>query len=494
MNLDAVQPSTLFENGQTRVTLRARDPAAHTLVVTFNFLSSNNVEDLGYAEGFFWGHGMDVLSVKCRDNRWFQDLSPSDFQSVMDSLSYDEVLSYGVSMGAYGALAFSRPIGARAAILFSPQFSPDPAFVPWETRWPEARGATSMQHPPPAGLIDPKTRYAIIYDPRDVGDARHVAAIVAAAPPGHVQEIRMHRGGHEAVMTVHGAGLLERLNLSLMGRDHDLPAVLAELHRKRRKSWIYAFSLAWSAIHRKKRFARAVVEEALRRARTPYERLAMVEPMLAAGWIEGLTHVAPHIDLHVEGRDARLDQQVERARELIADRVIYTRTAPAASIPLQLEVGDRLFPRTAVLCIGPRADDVAAALRARACLTTALAPDALQAGPPTAAPVGSAGELFSVILSSSAAHRLDDEALERQVRFAVDSLKPGGLFSLDYAVDLGGGGDWIWDGVVGRSQPDFNALVERAGGRVIQTFVRPDVDARLGWRVAHVVRPYRPPG
>ena len=48
---------------------------------------------------------------------------------------FDEILTYGSSMGGYAALRFANLLGATHALAFSPQFTIDPRHVPLDPRW-----------------------------------------------------------------------------------------------------------------------------------------------------------------------------------------------------------------------------------------------------------------------------------------------------------------------------------------------------------------------
>ena len=67
------------------------------------------------------------------------------------------VMTYGSSMGGYAALRFARALRADAILALSPQYSIDPAVVPWEDRWRQD-GARIAWLPALAGPLDPNVR------------------------------------------------------------------------------------------------------------------------------------------------------------------------------------------------------------------------------------------------------------------------------------------------------------------------------------------------
>jgi S-formylglutathione hydrolase FrmB len=72
-----------------------------------------------------------------RTNDWFQY---RDFDLVTKAVraltrSAEHVLSYGSSMGGYGAIRFADAVGATQVLAFSPQYSIDRRVMPQEIRW-----------------------------------------------------------------------------------------------------------------------------------------------------------------------------------------------------------------------------------------------------------------------------------------------------------------------------------------------------------------------
>lgn len=91
----------------------------------------------GFGDGAFAKRGIDEFHVVPRRNHWYQ----SDEMAAVEGLARDfaasrRVVTYGASMGGYGAALLSARIGVPA-ISLSPQFSLDPEMVPWEVRWRE---------------------------------------------------------------------------------------------------------------------------------------------------------------------------------------------------------------------------------------------------------------------------------------------------------------------------------------------------------------------
>ncbi|MEM1299413.1 MAG: hypothetical protein AAGH68_09035 [Pseudomonadota bacterium] len=89
-------------------------------------------------------HGWSVLSVKARAADWFlkPDLAAffqgPDFARIAKRKK--RIILYGLSMGGFGALAYSTMIRRSVVLAISPQTTLDPTKVPWEKRFDYALG------------------------------------------------------------------------------------------------------------------------------------------------------------------------------------------------------------------------------------------------------------------------------------------------------------------------------------------------------------------
>ena len=86
-------------------------------------------------EKVFLKYRLNTVFVTSRGAHWYQYKdSPAAGRAVREYCTkYGRVITYGESMGAYGALAFSRLIEPNLVLAYSPQFSLDPVKVPSPT-------------------------------------------------------------------------------------------------------------------------------------------------------------------------------------------------------------------------------------------------------------------------------------------------------------------------------------------------------------------------
>lgn len=89
----------------------------------------------GFGERAFASEGLDALHIVARGNHWYQ--SPEmgvAMDLARDFIATRRAITYGSSMGRYGAIAFGGVLDIPA-LAFVPQCSLDPAVAPFEKRW-----------------------------------------------------------------------------------------------------------------------------------------------------------------------------------------------------------------------------------------------------------------------------------------------------------------------------------------------------------------------
>lgn len=226
----ALKDRVLFRDADLLVRLRARH-GSRVLVVTFSPLKTTpSLERAGFGEGFLDRYGIDAVHVTCAANRWYQYASfPDAIRAIAEvAEGYDEVVTYGSSMGGYQALRSAAELGAARAIAISPQYSVDPAKVPLETRW--ASDVVNIRFVDDGYTVSDKTAYYVVYDPWEKLDRMHVDAIRTVLP---IQELRLPFSGHPSGEFLREAGIISRLMLQLIRGDAP-PAGLRSIVRAAR--------------------------------------------------------------------------------------------------------------------------------------------------------------------------------------------------------------------------------------------------------------------
>ncbi len=195
-----------------------RVPGAPTgpVFVTFDsFSESFQTSRKGFGEAFFLKHGLEAFHVIPRLNGWYQHPEMREaLERVRAHVGAErEIITYGSSMGGYAAFRFSGLLNAARVLAFSPQFSADPARVPWERRWRLARiGLPSLWDDLP---VSPAGHLFLFYDPQSP-DRRHARLMSRQMTSHHV---RLPHGGHPCIAMLQEAGLLAQTVLdSAAGR------------------------------------------------------------------------------------------------------------------------------------------------------------------------------------------------------------------------------------------------------------------------------------
>lgn len=161
----------------------------------------------GFGEAFLVKNGIDAVHILCRDNRWYQydDIAAALAVAAAKTAGYANRVAVGWSMGGYAAINFSDRLGVNRVIAISPQFSPDPALVPFETRWLDERRDLVFRHDRIAALPRRGAEICVVYDDRHELDRAHVALIRQAID---IVELPVSDSGHPAGARLASAGVL----------------------------------------------------------------------------------------------------------------------------------------------------------------------------------------------------------------------------------------------------------------------------------------------
>ncbi|QGP77587.1 hypothetical protein [Sphingobium sp. CAP-1] len=190
-----------------------------------------------------------MLTLKCNINNWFQDVSIETVQSIMAQLpAYDEIITYGSSMGGYAAMYFAQAVGARVCIALSPQFSIEPAVVPFEMRWAGDAARIHFTHQRLSEVIGHGgTTYYVLFDPHTL-DGQHVDMMMEIS--NRVMPIPIPHSGHPSGVVLQEAGLLASTFDNLVRGK--IPDLREPLRKNRRQSASYLSALAQRCIDKRR--------------------------------------------------------------------------------------------------------------------------------------------------------------------------------------------------------------------------------------------------
>ena len=177
---------TIFFDGKDIAVLGSMLQESDRLVINFSSRINSGKPVLAPAaelyqhegENFFYKRRIPTINFICRRNIWWQSEEIFTVLELMARLELDkqyrQITTYGLSMGAYGALMFSRALKAHRIIAIAPQYSVDSAKVPFETRWPEDRTQVQCVYDNMAAGLSPDAQVIVLYDRFFEFDKRHI--------------------------------------------------------------------------------------------------------------------------------------------------------------------------------------------------------------------------------------------------------------------------------------------------------------------------------
>lgn len=159
--------------------------------------------------------GYDVVSVQSNCDDWHQGLPESSVQALREflSLKYKAVYGYGLSMGAYGALAFASILGFKKVLALAPQYRIDCDF---DRRWEGYSGRIKWKYTIEESARDFSGDVYIVYDPLTL-DSIHVGKIKQDMPEAKMQELPIKYSSHAVSEWLRDAGILRGFPVMVLG-------------------------------------------------------------------------------------------------------------------------------------------------------------------------------------------------------------------------------------------------------------------------------------
>jgi len=176
--------------------------------------------------------GLTCLGFMAKSANWFPAVSVARAQPHIGYTlrSFERIMLYGCSMGAYAAIKHSRLLHATDVLALAPQWSIDAAeCAPWECGY----GEYFRPHMRGMGIraSDIAGRINILYDPAHALDRRHVEAIGRLG--GDIATFHVHTADHHLAPILAGSDTIAGLMLACLRRDS---AEIYRLINERRRS------------------------------------------------------------------------------------------------------------------------------------------------------------------------------------------------------------------------------------------------------------------
>lgn len=179
-----------------------------------------------------------VLFVADTLRSWYNDPGIGDeIVAAIDAYrrahTIAETVTFGNSMGGYGAVLFAAALGAKSCLAISAQVSADPAVVPEERRWREYRDRIArFTCPPLADALSPECTYFVLH-----GGGRSERPHWSRFPQRpNLHHYLVGRAGHGVGRRLKAAGLIGPVTHSaIAARPEAFRRALARLDGVRRR-------------------------------------------------------------------------------------------------------------------------------------------------------------------------------------------------------------------------------------------------------------------
>lgn len=204
---------SLFEGQEVVVRYIApAETTCDTLFVTFvNWRMEPQLTDPGFGQPFFLKRGIPSVHVVTVSNNWFQSAEMvGALAACRRAMSWHaRAVTYGSSMGGYGALLFSGLLEPDAAVAISPQFSIRRGVVA-DRRWDGPASQINFLFDDMTVGISAGAAKSLFYDPGNA-DAEHADRFRELGVRCHALPF----SGHPSGPLLHRLGLLARLQEDL---------------------------------------------------------------------------------------------------------------------------------------------------------------------------------------------------------------------------------------------------------------------------------------
>ncbi|WP_224762062.1 tetratricopeptide repeat protein [Brevundimonas aurantiaca] len=230
-------------------------------VITFdNYSIGHGFDREGFSEAYLKAQGLSAVHVMGKREDWYQyPEMPAVLAAVRDAIKDAEhSITYGSSMGGYAALRCADPLGVKAALALSPQYSINPRLAPFEKRW--LQDAERLSWSPEGELPLPrKTRAVVVFDPASQ-DRLHIDLIAAES---EIVRIPVRYSGHPSASMLAELHILSPLLHDVLSSRDDLSSYSRLARSGRAKSVTYLVTLAAAAAARRPHWALSLSQRAV---------------------------------------------------------------------------------------------------------------------------------------------------------------------------------------------------------------------------------------
>jgi hypothetical protein len=356
--------TVLIEGKDVRVVL-APQSSKKLLVVTFTGRDHAPPASMGAGQEFFEKNEISAVHIISKANHWWltkEFLPALDLvRSYADREGYKELVTYGSSMGGYGALVASGRLRANRVVASVPQYSIDPEKAPWEDRW--VKDAAKLTF----GLENFEKQVGrgdiyIFSDPLYGPDQKHVQKIREHRP---VKHLKVSFAEHDVSRVLVELGIISAVTLAAV-RGEIEPASFGQMVRERRATspLLIGGASRLTLRHNKARMTEVLGARAIDMLLSaPPERLRGEHERLIQGWVEFLIdRKRPEPALAVLDRWAEISKKDNWLFQRLRARALYimgdgARALPAAVSALRGRPTERATMNLVADCVRDFATD-----------------------------------------------------------------------------------------------------------------------------------------
>lgn len=229
------------------VTFRRCDSDSRKLAITFTpaIERKERPSAVGFGEAFLNKNGFDAICFVSKRSHWWQVPEIRSALSAARTIRnmYCSAGSYGVSMGGYGALLFSKDLNVDRVVAINPQFSIDPGKAPYESRWAHFARRIEFINDDIRHGINPAAQSLLIYDPFSP-DAQHIRDIGGI----NAQHFKTSFSGHATSRYLTRLGLLGSSVIDFLNGEFELKQSIDRMRASRTDDTEWLISAAEIAI------------------------------------------------------------------------------------------------------------------------------------------------------------------------------------------------------------------------------------------------------
>lgn len=215
------------------------DKGTETCVVCFSHSAAGQERKSLVAQSFLekLGQSYIIIDNKNKDHWWTFDGVDNLIERTRFEIKSTRVVTYGFSMGGYGAIRFAGALGAEKVVAFAPQETITPSILPEESRWVEDAKRIGCEVPPASASFSNRSKYIVVYDPADADRFHAKRFRNASNRAGSYQEIRLPFAGHNLAATLQSQGMLSKFARGLLLDEQEAVGMVVSSYKdSRRKS------------------------------------------------------------------------------------------------------------------------------------------------------------------------------------------------------------------------------------------------------------------